>query len=166
MRHFWGCFQHCALSLSLSSWRQQQESPWILLVARRVAAVASSSLPGVFEPNKLLVKDADGTERSESATQASFIDGSMEQDLPMQQLSEMFNVNHFIISQANPHAVMFASYSHLKSVWSTPLTGLVNSILIFFLVSIKFLAMRDITLYSVVHVFCSKNRIKSKQWQC
>ena len=51
------------------------------------AAVASSSLPGVFEPNKLLCKDADGTERYESANTASFIDGSMEADLPMQQLS-------------------------------------------------------------------------------
>jgi TAG lipase/steryl ester hydrolase/phospholipase A2/LPA acyltransferase len=51
------------------------------------AAVASSSLPGVFESNKLLCKDADGTERYESATTASFIDGSMEADLPMQQLS-------------------------------------------------------------------------------
>jgi len=95
------------------------------------AAVASSSLPGVFEPNRLLVKDADGTVRYECSEGARFRDGSMEQDLPMQQLSEMFNVNHFIISQANPHAVMFASYSHLKSIWSTPLTGLVNSILIF-----------------------------------
>jgi len=94
-------------------------------------AVASSSLPGVFESNRLLVKDADGTVRYECAEGARFCDGSMEQDLPMQQLSEMFNVNHFIISQANPHAVMFASYSHLKSIWSTPLTGLVNSILIF-----------------------------------
>jgi len=95
------------------------------------AAVASSSLPGVFESNRLLVKDADGTVRYECAEGCRFSDGSMEQDLPMQQLSEMFNVNHFIISQANPHAVMFASYSHLKSIWSTPLTGLVNSILIF-----------------------------------
>jgi len=95
------------------------------------AAVASSSLPGVFESNRLLVKDADGTVRYECAEGARFSDGSMEQDLPMQQLSEMFNVNHFIISQANPHAVMFASYSHLKSIWSTPLTGLANSILIF-----------------------------------
>jgi len=94
-------------------------------------AVASSSLPGVFESNRLLVKDADGTVRYECAEGARFRDGSMEQDLPMQQLSEMFNVNHFIISQANPHAVMFASYSHLESIWSTPLTGLVNSILIF-----------------------------------
>ena len=33
----------------------------------------------------------------------------MEQDLPMQQLSEMFNVNHFTISQANPHAVTVAA---------------------------------------------------------
>jgi TAG lipase/steryl ester hydrolase/phospholipase A2/LPA acyltransferase len=49
-------------------------SPHVLVWS---AAVASSSLPGVFEPNKLLVKNTDGTERSESATQASFIDGSM-----------------------------------------------------------------------------------------
>jgi TAG lipase/steryl ester hydrolase/phospholipase A2/LPA acyltransferase len=51
------------------------------------AVVASSSLPGVFESNQLLCKDADGTERYESATTANFIDGSMEADLPMQQLS-------------------------------------------------------------------------------
>ncbi len=51
------------------------------------AAVASSSLPGVFESNRLLCKDADGIERYESAATTSFIDGSMEADLPMQQLS-------------------------------------------------------------------------------
>lgn len=95
------------------------------------AAVASSSLPGVFEPNKLLVKDADGTERSESATVASFIDGSMEQDLPMQQLSEMFNINHFIISQANPHAVLLASFGMNKSVWTNRFMGVVTGILLF-----------------------------------
>jgi len=95
------------------------------------AAVASSSLPGVFEANRLMVKDADGTERYESAVGQKFSDGSMEQDLPMQQLSEMFNVNHFIISQANPHAVMFASYNQNRSVWVNPLTGLLNSLLIF-----------------------------------
>jgi predicted acylesterase/phospholipase RssA len=48
------------------------------------AAVASSSLPGVFEANRLMVKDADGTIRYESAESARFSDGSMEQDLPMQ----------------------------------------------------------------------------------
>lgn len=93
--------------------------------------MASSSLPGVFEANRLTVKDADGTERFESAAGQKFSDGSMEQDLPMQQLSEMFNVNHFIISQANPHAVMFASYGQERSVWVNPVTGMLNSLLVF-----------------------------------
>jgi len=97
------------------------------------AAVASSSLPGVFESNKLMVKDADGTERFESTEHRSvhYSDGSMEADLPMAQLSEMFNVNHFIISQANPHAVAFASFSLSKTVWTTPLWGLLASTLSF-----------------------------------
>ena len=95
------------------------------------AAVASSSLPGVFEANRLVVKEADGWERYESGDAGHFSDGSMEQDLPMQQLSEMFNVNHFIISQANVHAVMFASYNQKISVWTNPITGLASSILSF-----------------------------------
>ena len=96
------------------------------------AAVASSSLPGVFEANRLVVKEADGWERYESGGSGqAFSDGSMEQDLPMEQLSEMFNVNHFIISQANPHAVMFASYNNKSSVWSNPLTGVLGTIVTF-----------------------------------
>ena len=94
------------------------------------AAVASSSLPGVFEPNRLLMKDPDGTIRSESANVSNFIDGSMEQDLPMQQLSEMFNINHFIISQANPHAVILASGAN-NTVWSNRIMGLVKGVLLF-----------------------------------
>ena len=74
-------------------------SPHVLIWS---AALASASLPGVFEANRLMVKDADGTERYEttSGMAMNFQDGSMEADLPMQQLSEMFNINHFIISQA------------------------------------------------------------------
>jgi TAG lipase / steryl ester hydrolase / phospholipase A2 / LPA acyltransferase len=95
------------------------------------AAVASSSLPGVFEANRLVVKEADGWERYESGGSQAFSDGSMEQDLPMQQLSEMFNINHFIISQANPHAVMFASYNQKVSIWSNPVIGCLQQILVF-----------------------------------
>lgn len=43
----------------------------------------------------------------------------------------MFNVNHFIISQANPHAVMFASYNTKAGVWTNPLTGFIHSIVSF-----------------------------------
>jgi len=104
-------------------------SPHVLVWS---AAVASSSLPGVFESNKLMVRDADGTERFESTDRsAHYSDGSMEADLPMTQLSEMFNVNHFVISQANPHAVMFASFGLSKTIWTTPLWGLLASTLSF-----------------------------------
>lgn len=36
-----------------------------------------------------------------------YIDGSVDGDLPMTRLSEIFNVNHFIVSQVNPHVVPF-----------------------------------------------------------
>jgi TAG lipase/steryl ester hydrolase/phospholipase A2/LPA acyltransferase len=73
-------------------------SPHVLIWS---AALASSSLPGVFEANRLIVKDADGTEHYESTSAMAFQDGSMTADLPMQQLSEMFNINHFLISQVS-----------------------------------------------------------------
>lgn len=38
---------------------------------------------------------------------AKWIDGSVDNDLPMTRLAEMFNVNHFIVSQVNPHVVPF-----------------------------------------------------------
>lgn len=104
------------------------------------AVVASCSIPGVWEPQRLLVKDVDGVIRFESPSDdggaSRYSDGSMEQDLPMQQLSEMFNVNHFIVSQANPHAVMFASFAHLKrkaplGLLNPLFTGLFTSVLTF-----------------------------------
>lgn len=36
-----------------------------------------------------------------------WIDGSVDNDLPMARLAELFNVNHFIVSQVNPHVVPF-----------------------------------------------------------
>ena len=38
-----------------------------------------------------------------------FVDGSVAQDLPMQRLTELFNVNTFIVSQVNPYAAPFVS---------------------------------------------------------
>ena len=49
----------------------------------------------------------------------------------------MFNVNHFIISQANPHAVMLASFNVDKSVWSNRAMGLVTGILLFLKKQVK-----------------------------
>lgn len=40
-----------------------------------------------------------------------WIDGSVDNDLPMAKLSELFNVNHFVVSQVNPHIVPFLEKS-------------------------------------------------------
>jgi len=107
------------------------------------AAVASCALPGVFDSSPLIVKEPNGNYRPEhewgrqgalggaevdvSATAGGYSDGSLENDLPMQQLSELFNVNHFIVSQANPHSALLSSLS-LRSFGggSTIYSGLVS----------------------------------------
>ncbi|QHO24118.1 hypothetical protein S245_040357 [Arachis hypogaea] len=78
------------------------------------AVTASCAFPGLFEAQELMAKDRSGQivpyhppfnlgpeEGSSSARR--WRDGSLEMDLPMMQLKELFNVNHFIVSQANPH---------------------------------------------------------------
>ncbi len=49
----------------------------------------------------------------------------------------MFNVNHFIISQANPHAAMLASFNVNKSVWSNRFMGLTTGVLLFLKKQVK-----------------------------
>lgn len=103
------------------------------------AAAASCALPGIFDSFTLIVKEPNGnfspenvwtrqghTEHEVSLPQG-YSDGSLESDLPMKQLSELFNVNHFIISQANPHSALLSSLSLQSSVWSPPLYGAIAS---------------------------------------
>ena len=54
-----------------------------------------------------------------------YTDGSIERDLPMQQISELFNVNHFIVSQVNPHSALLSNLSINASIWSSPVYGLI-----------------------------------------
>lgn len=72
------------------------------------AVAASCSVPLVFSAGMLLVKNPLTGEHSPwNPTPQVWIDGSVDNDLPMTRLSEMFNVNHFIVSQVNPHVVPF-----------------------------------------------------------
>lgn len=72
---------------------------------------ASSAFPGLFHPQDLLARNARGEEVRFSVPSMSdnisrrWRDGSLELDLPTFLLSEMFNCNHFIVSQTNPHIV-------------------------------------------------------------
>ncbi|CAH8384148.1 unnamed protein product [Eruca vesicaria subsp. sativa] len=84
------------------------------------AVTASCAFPGLFEAQELMAKDRTGeivpyhplfnldpVEGSSGASVRRWRDGSLEMDLPMIQLKELFNVNHFIVSQANPHIAPF-----------------------------------------------------------
>jgi len=105
------------------------------------AAAASCALPGMFDSISLIVKEPNGQFRPEhewtrqgvveseevkAAKQllaTTYSDGSLENDLPMEQLSELFNVNHFIVSQANPHSAILSSLSLKAMSWSNPVYG-------------------------------------------
>ncbi|XP_071909330.1 triacylglycerol lipase SDP1-like [Coffea arabica] len=79
------------------------------------AVTASCAFPGLFEAQELMAKDRSGEivpyhppfhlgpEEGSGTSARRWRDGSLEVDLPMMQLKELFNVNHFIVSQANPH---------------------------------------------------------------
>ncbi|KAI4341238.1 hypothetical protein MLD38_025986 [Melastoma candidum] len=83
------------------------------------AVTASCAFPGLFEAQELMAKDRSGEiipyhppfnlgpQESQGAPGRRWRDGSLEMDLPMMQLKELFNVNHFIVSQANPHISPF-----------------------------------------------------------
>jgi len=78
-------------------------SPHVLIWS---AALASSSVPGIFEPRELLAKDRHGAIVPYYFGGLKWRDGSMQNDLPMTRLTELFNVNFFIVSQVNPHAIL------------------------------------------------------------
>jgi len=80
-------------------------SPRVLLWS---ASVASSAIPGVFGSVELLAKDMDGNIVPYYPEGLRWSDGSVENDLPMARIAELFNVNHFIVSQVNPHARLLA----------------------------------------------------------
>lgn len=69
------------------------------------AVAASCSVPLVYSPAKLYEKHPRTGELKESSQ--SWIDGSVVGDVPMDRLSELFDVNHFIVSQVNPHVLPF-----------------------------------------------------------
>jgi predicted acylesterase/phospholipase RssA len=80
-------------------------------------SVVVLSMSKLFTGLLLGMVDADA---ASAAKMASYSDGSLESDLPMQQLSELFNVNHFIVSQVNPHSAILSSMAWRASVWSNP----------------------------------------------
>lgn len=82
-------------------------SPNVLI---RKAILASCAIPGVFPPVSLWAKDMDG-KQVPYIPGRKFVDGSINDDLPIRRLSRLYGINHSIVSQTNPHVVPFMSRS-------------------------------------------------------
>ncbi|KFY29512.1 hypothetical protein V493_02322, partial [Pseudogymnoascus sp. VKM F-4281 (FW-2241)] len=84
-------------------------------------------MPFLFSSAHLLAKNpATGEHSPWNHIHLRWIDGSVDNDLLMTSLAEMFNVNHFIVSQVNPYVVPFLS-SSAPSLSSAPSVFRLNS---------------------------------------
>jgi len=75
-----------------------------VLISR--AALASSAIPGLFPPVQLRAKNFAGKSVAYMPNDR-WIDGSVHEDIPKEKVNRLHNVNHYIVSQTNPHIVPF-----------------------------------------------------------
>jgi len=75
-------------------------------VTVRSAVLASCAVPGVFPPVMLQAQEFSGATVPYMRSKR-WVDGSIANDLPMLRLARLHNVNHYIVSQTNPHVVPF-----------------------------------------------------------
>ncbi|TDH72697.1 uncharacterized protein CCR75_006043 [Bremia lactucae] len=75
------------------------------------ASLASCAIPNIYRPVELLAKDENGNIVLYYREGLKWSDGSIECDLPMDRLSELFNVNQFIVSQVNIHYKIVSGHS-------------------------------------------------------
>ena len=78
-------------------------APDVLLIQ---ACLASSAVPGLFPPVTLLKRASGRT--VEYLPGEQWADGSLSSDVPKKRLSRLQNINHFVVSQTNPHVIPFA----------------------------------------------------------
>ncbi|MGQ0622148.1 MAG: patatin-like phospholipase family protein [Panacagrimonas sp.] len=74
----------------------------------REAVLASCAVPILFPPVLLMTRDENG-ERMPWMPTLRWNDGSLKSDLPMLRLRRLHNVNHFVVSQTNPHVLPFVT---------------------------------------------------------
>jgi predicted acylesterase/phospholipase RssA len=75
-------------------------------VVIRKSVLASCAVPGVFPPVTLTALDYTGNVTPYMRSK-KWVDGSVANDLPLLRLARLHNVNHYIVSQTNPHVVPF-----------------------------------------------------------
>ncbi|KAJ8656106.1 hypothetical protein O0I10_008119 [Lichtheimia ornata] len=117
------------LNISVSSSRKEIPPLLNYLTAPNVliwsAACCSTASVGLFGSCELLAKDTDGNIVKWTTSAVKWNHWSetspSESEEPLKRLSELFNVNHFIVSQAMTYAIPFASNGHnlqQESMWN------------------------------------------------
>ncbi len=85
-------------------------SPSVLV---RGAVMASAAVPGIFPPVMLEAIDSHG-QRKSFLPSRKWVDGSVSDDMPAKRLARLYGVNHYIVSQTNPHVLPFVTDGHRK----------------------------------------------------
>ena len=76
----------------------------------REAVMASTAVPGFFPPVTLAAKNDRG-KRQPYLPARKWVDGSVSDDLPAKRMARVYGVNHFVVSQVNPHVFPFLTNS-------------------------------------------------------
>ncbi|OQO12671.1 hypothetical protein B0A48_02134 [Cryoendolithus antarcticus] len=88
-----------------------KSTPHVIITS---AVAASCSIPNIYAPASLRMKDPiTGEISTYGSVTEQYIDGSVTHDLPRKRLQEVHAVDHFIVSQVNPHIVPFLTKEKL-----------------------------------------------------
>ena len=79
----------------------------------REAILASGAVPGVYAPVTLMARNHHG-EKQAYLPSRKWVDGSVSDDMPTKRLARLYGVNHYIVSQTNPHVIPFVDRSMRK----------------------------------------------------
>jgi len=74
----------------------------------REAIMASAAVPGVYPAVTLAAKNHLG-EKQPYLPSRKWVDGSVSDDMPAKRLARLYGVNHYIVSQTNPHVIPFVT---------------------------------------------------------
>ncbi|TGD75347.1 DUF3336 domain-containing protein [Mangrovimicrobium sediminis] len=79
----------------------------------RQSIMASAAVPGVYPPVMLVARDKHGDKKAYLPSR-KWVDGAVSDDLPAKRLARLYGVNHYVVSQTNPHVIPFVRDSRRR----------------------------------------------------
>jgi NTE family protein len=103
----------CELNVSIAPAEKHQKSRLLNAITTpnvliREAVMASAAVPGVYPAVTLAARNHEG-ERQPYLPARKWVDGSVSDDMPAKRLARLYGVNHYVVSQTNPHVIPFVA---------------------------------------------------------